>query len=65
MNALSLWAQSEAPADGAWWGRLVENAVGDHVLNGLQGPGWSVTCWREGDREVDFILTARPAHLRP
>lgn len=56
VNALSLRSCDEAMADGAWWGRLVENAVGAHLLNGLQGPEWSVTYWRDGDSEVDFVV---------
>lgn len=56
VNALSLRARQEAVADGGWWGRLVENAVGAHLLNGLQGPDWNVSYWREGDREVDFVV---------
>jgi predicted AAA+ superfamily ATPase len=56
VNALSLASQADALADGGWWGRLVENAVGAHLLNGLQGPDWSITYWREGDLEVDFVV---------
>jgi uncharacterized protein len=56
VNALGLRSRAEAMADGAWWGRLVENAVGAHLLNGLQGPDWSVTYWRHGDDEVDFVV---------
>lgn len=56
VNALGLRSRAEAVADGGWWGRLVENAVGAHLLNGLQGPDWSVTYWRDGDREVDFVV---------
>lgn len=56
VNALSLLTRKQAVADGGWWGRLVENAVGAHLLNGLQGPDWSVTYWRDGDKEVDFVV---------
>lgn len=48
--------RKQALADGGWWGRLVENAVGAHLLNGLQGPDWGITYWREGDLEVDFVV---------
>lgn len=44
-------------ADGSWWGRLVENAVGAHLLATLSDPSWGVTWWREGDAEVDFVVT--------
>lgn len=56
VNALSLLSRKQAESDGGWWGRLVENAVGAHLLNGLQGPDWSVTYWREGEAEMDFVV---------
>ncbi|TLY60483.1 MAG: ATP-binding protein [Gammaproteobacteria bacterium] len=56
VNALSLLTRKEAMANGGFWGRLVENAVGAHLLNGLQGPDWSITYWRDGDEEVDFVV---------
>lgn len=56
VNALSLLSHKQALANGGWWGRLVENAVGAHLLNGLQGPDWSITYWRDGDAEVDFVV---------
>ena len=43
--------------DAVWWGRLVENAVGSHLCNGLSGTEFSITYWREGYREVDFVVT--------
>jgi len=57
INATSLKAFAQAQANGGWWGRLVENAVGAHLLNHLQGSPWSVSYWRYGDFEVDFVLT--------
>jgi uncharacterized protein len=57
VNATSLLAFSQAQADGSWWGRLVENAVGAHLLNHLQGPSWSVTYWRDGHAELDFVVS--------
>lgn len=56
VNAPSTRSFAQAQADGAWWGRLVENAVGAHLLNGLQGPQWSVTYWRANGDEVDFVI---------
>lgn len=55
-SALSLLSPREARADGSWWGRLVENAVGAHLLNGLPGPEWVIGYWRDGDAEVDFVV---------
>lgn len=41
--------------DGEPWGRLVESAVGAHLLN-TAPPGMEVTYWRERNHEVDFVL---------
>lgn len=41
--------------DGEPWGRLVESAVGAHLLNAAP-PGMEVTYWRERNHEVDFVL---------
>ena len=57
ISATALKTFAQAFADGSWWGRLVENAVGAHLLNGLQGPAWSVTYWRDGAAEVDFVVS--------
>lgn len=37
------------------WGRLVESAVGAHILNSSVGDGIEVLYWREGKHEVDFV----------
>ncbi len=57
INATSLRSFADARREGNWWGRLVENAVGAHLLNELQGPQWSITYWRDGDHEVDFVIS--------
>jgi predicted AAA+ superfamily ATPase len=56
INSLSLLSRKEAMANGGWWGRLVENAVGAHLMNGLSGPDWEIAYWRDGDAEVDFVV---------
>ena len=38
------------------WGRLVESAVGAHILNSSVGDGIEVFYWREGKHEVDFVV---------
>jgi hypothetical protein len=38
------------------WGRLVESAVGAHLLNTSMGTNIELTYWRERNLEVDFIL---------
>ncbi len=47
----------DARADRRFWGRLVESAVGAHLLN-TSGSGARVHYWREGDDEVDFVIQA-------
>ena len=60
-NTALLSAQSgksfiEAMADRVFLGRLVESAVGAHLLNSIRGTQIELFYWREGDREVDFVL---------
>ncbi len=38
------------------WGRLVESAVGTHLLGSSAGTGIETLYWREGNHEVDFVL---------
>ncbi|HHQ41051.1 MAG TPA: ATP-binding protein [Chromatiales bacterium] len=45
--------------DPALRGRLVESAVGAHLLNGALETGFAVRYWRERGREVDFVLEHR------
>jgi hypothetical protein len=46
----------EARREGDYWGRLVESAVGAHLLNSSMGTNVVVTYWRERNQEVDFVL---------
>ena len=45
-----------ARRDREFWGRLVESAVGAHLLNSAAGTKVEVYYWREANREVDFVL---------
>lgn len=38
------------------WGRLVESAIGAHLINHRIGGRYSLCYWRNGKREVDFVL---------
>ncbi|MDO9256069.1 MAG: ATP-binding protein [Bacteroidales bacterium] len=38
------------------WGRIVESAVGAHLINNAYSQGYSLFYWREGNYEVDFVL---------
>lgn len=54
----AVWGHSlkVARADHDFWGRLVETAVGAHLVNGLAGTGAEVYYWRERGREVDYVV---------
>jgi len=55
-SAVAGRSYSSAREDHAWWGRLVENAVGAHLLNGLAGLPCDICYWRKGSLEVDFVV---------
>ncbi|MHB8398143.1 MAG: ATP-binding protein [Candidatus Limnocylindrales bacterium] len=46
----------EARADPAFWGRLVESAVGAHLANAAASGEFELFYWRERNREVDFVV---------
>jgi len=46
----------EMQKDRALRGRLVESAVGTHIVGSAQGCGAAVSYWRKGGAEVDFVL---------
>ena len=46
----------KARLDGELWGRLVESAIGAHLINITQGTNIAVLYWRDRNREVDFVL---------
>ena len=39
------------------WGRFVESAIGAHLINTTRGTKIKVFYWREGNMEVDFVLS--------
>ena len=47
---------AKAKEDDTFWGRLVESAVGMHLLNSVVGEDVSLGYWREKQNEVDFVL---------
>lgn len=55
INSVAGLTFTEAKSDAVWWGRLVENAVGAHLLNHLP-PRGKVTWWREDSFEVDYVV---------
>jgi predicted AAA+ superfamily ATPase len=44
-------------SDPQWWGRLTENAVGAHLLNGLAATSCRLQYWRQRDKEIDFLVS--------
>ncbi len=59
MTAISDYTFRDAKADRAHWGRIVESAVGAHLLT-ARTLGRRFYYWREGDLEVDFVCRSRP-----
>lgn len=49
---------AEALADRTRWGRLVESAIGTHLLNGAD-QDTRIHYWREASLEVDFVIEHR------
>lgn len=56
MTAMTGLGPTDARAHRDHWGRLVETAVGAHLVRTM-GRDLEVTWWREGDREVDYVLS--------
>ncbi len=46
----------EAMTDRAFWGRMVESAVGAHLANAELSGVCEVFYWREVNHEVDFVV---------
>ena len=59
MSAQSGYTFEEARADRTFWGRMVESAVGAHLINS-GAPEVRLHYWRDGNREVDFVLARGP-----
>ena len=45
-----------AQQDREFWGRIVESAVGAHLLNSTAGTDIKVYYWRQGNQEVDYVV---------
>ena len=56
MSACAHMTLEEAKADRNYWGRLVESSVGAHLVNSIKGTQIELYYWREGSKEVDFVL---------
>ena len=58
LTAQSGLSPAEARADAEFWGRLTESAVGAHLANAEASGDCELFYWREGNREVDFVVRA-------
>ena len=56
ISAQAAYSFDEARADRSYWGRLVESAVGAHLINHRPDHA-EIFYWRESPHEVDFILS--------
>lgn len=56
MSAPSNLSFEAAQHDRDYWGRLIESAVGAHLVNSSRGKNIEVFYWLERNQEVDFIL---------
>jgi len=45
-----------ASDDKSFWGRMIESAVGSHLVNQAHEGKYQVSYWREGSQEVDFVI---------
>lgn len=45
------------------WGHLFESAVGAHLANQAFEHGLKLTYWRDGNYEVDFVLSREDSHI--
>ena len=59
LAACSALSFEEARAKPDLWGRAVESAVGAYLISQSFRSRFGVSYWREGDKEVDFVLSVR------
>lgn len=58
MSALATTTFARIATERDHWGRLVESAVGAHLLNSTVETGAEVRYWLDRNREVDFVIFA-------
>lgn len=57
LSAVSNKNFDEAKASPDIWGRFVESCVGTHLINNADICGCKLSYWRDGNDEVDFVLS--------
>lgn len=56
LSAQNSMTFSTVRADGKLWGRMVESAVGTHLLNRRKTGWYDVFYWNENSKEVDYVI---------
>jgi len=56
INAQTGLSPVQSRRDSDFWGRLVESAVGAHLIDICLDKNIGLYYWREGDKEVDFVM---------
>lgn len=56
ISAMSGMKFKSAAKDSAFWGRLIENAVGNQLYFLAQESGGELFYWRDRDDEIDYVL---------
>jgi hypothetical protein len=59
MSAPSHLTLETAQKDREYWGRLVESAIGAHLVNSAREKNFEVHYWLDRNHEVDFVLRGR------
>lgn len=59
MSVMGEYTFEEAQTNRTYWGRLVESAIGSHLVNDATTARRELYYWRDGQREVDFIVKTR------
>lgn len=60
LSALDGRPFAEVKKEPETWGRIVESAVGAHLLNAAAAGEVRLFYWRDGDLEVDFVIQRGP-----
>lgn len=56
LSAQSDYTLASAQTDREYWGRLIESAVGAHMINQRDQYHYEVFYWREHNKEIDFVI---------
>lgn len=60
MSAQAGLTSDNARKDRAYWGRLVESAVGAYLANAAAAGAIELHYWRHRNDEIDFVVTSGP-----